>query len=308
MPLQLPTFVEQAMPDTAGNVGSPQFGIGRPSVQRQAGQALIETLIFAMAAAIALFGVLLIGRLHAIQASTIGAARAHAFECRLEVAGCDDSVRATELAAAVRSRHFASASGSSSGRPERSASGASTAGVPHAFWTNPDGSRMVDSLPSISVSASTLSLNAGVNVATAAGRMGNASGGFSIPGGPQQFGLDATAGFRASSIEVPVRASLSGAAGPSDQSPLAIKVRARLAIVGGEWNASQSFGVVADSVQSRVERGSRLDPFREAALEAGYAIPRALLRAADALGLEPGGAALASHRLDVTVVPQDRRP
>ncbi len=276
-------------------------------VPAQSGQALTETLVFALVAVGMLFGVLLIGRLHAIQASAIGAARAHAFECRLEIAGCDDPVRAAQLAAVIRARHFAGSELSSSGTAS-GGSGAPPRVTPHPFWTNPDRAPMVRSLDSVSVSSSPLSLSAGVNVATAAERAQGLNGIASLSALPERFGLDASAGFRASRIEIPVHASLSGTGGASSNTPLSLPIRARLAIVGNEWNASQSLGPASDSLQSRVERGARLDSFREAALDAGYAVPRALLRAADSIGIEPGGSALASHRLDVTVVPRDRRP
>ncbi len=276
-------------------------------VPAQSGQALTETLVFALVVVGMLFGVLLIGRLHAIQASAIGAARAHAFECRLEVADCDDPVRAAQLATVIRARHFAGAEPALSGAGS-GGSGAPARVAPHPFWTNPDRSPMLVSLDSIAVSSSSLSLNAGFNVAAAAQRAQSVPSIAPLTAMPERFGLDVSAGFRASRIEVPVHASLSGIGGVSRDPSLSLPIRARLAIVGNEWNASQSFGPAPDSLQSRVERGARLDSFRQAALDAGYAVPRALLSAADAIGIEPGGSALASHRLDVTVVPQDRRP
>lgn len=277
-----------------------------PQTGRQHGQAMVETLVFTLAAVALLFAVLMIGRLHALQASAAGAARALAFECRLESAGCDDPARAADLAAAIRVRHL----GWLDGEAVHSAMSGATSGQGtslHPFWANPDGSRMVESLQSVSLSSTRSPLDAGVNVAAAVRRQLAAPGLPALSVGPQRFGLDAAAGLRVSQVEVPVRLSLSGSPAATGGSPLALRLKARLAVLGDEWNASHSLGAHESSVASRVERGSRLDPFLESALDAGYALTRGMLNAADALGLEPGAAALSAPRLDVTIIPQDRR-
>lgn len=273
---------------------------------RHSGQALIETLIFAMAAVTLLFGVLLIGRLHALQASATGAARALAFECRLDSAGCDDPASADRLAATLRLRHFGWLDGDSA-NPVTSLPPLGQSNRPHPFWTNPDGSRMVESLESISLVSARRSLDAGVKVAASTLAGFDVSGLPALANGPQRFGLDPVAGLRASQIEVPVHVSLSALPPSNGGGPLALRLKARLAVLGDEWNASQSSGTEENSVAARVERGSRLDPFREAALDAGYMLTRGMLRVADSVGFEPGGSALSSPRLDVTVIPQDRR-
>lgn len=273
---------------------------------RHSGQALIETVIFAMAAVTLLFGVLLIGRLHALQASATGAARALAFECRLDSAACDDPASADRLAAALRLRHFGWLDGDSA-NPVTSQPLLGPSNRPHPFWTNPDGSRMVESLESVSLVSARRTLDAGVKVAA------STLPGFDVPGlpalttGPQRFGLDPAAGLRASQIEVPVRVSLSASSAVTGSAAPALRLKARLAVLGDEWNASRSSGTEEQSMAARVDRGSRLDPFREAALDAGYALTRGMLRVADSVGLEPGGSALSSPKLDVTVIPQDRR-
>lgn len=291
--------------------GRPLAGQSAPALRRaetgrQRGQALIEILVFALAAVALLSAVLMVGRLHALQASAIGAARALAFECRLESAGCDDPARAADLAAAIRVRHLGWLDGEAL-HPAMSGASSGQGTSPHPFWTNPDGSRMVESLQSVSLSSNRRPLDAGVNVAAAA-RLPLAVPGLpALPIGPQRFGLEAAAGLRVSQVEVPVRLLLSGSSAATGGSPLALRLKARLAVLGDEWNASQSLGALESSVASRVERGSRLDPFLESALDAGYALTRGMLNAADALGLEPGGAALSAPRLDVTIIPQDRR-
>ena len=273
---------------------------------RQRGQALIETLVFTLAAIALLFAVLMIGRLHAIQASAAGAARALAFECRLESAGCDDPARAADLAAGIRVRHLGWLQGDAA-HSARSGVSSGEGASPHPFWTNPDGTRMVESLQSVSLSSTRQPLDAGINVAATAQPWLAMPGLPASPVGTQRFGLDATAGLRASQVEVPVRLSLSGASSANGGTPLVVRLKARLAVLGDEWNASQSLGSHESSVASRVERGSRLDAFRESALDTGYALTRGMLNLADSLGFEPGGAALSSPRLDVTIVPQDRR-
>jgi len=162
---------------------------------RQHGQALIETLVFTLAALTLLFAVLMIGRLHAIQASAAGAVRALAFECRLESAGCDDPARAADLAAAIRVRHFGWLQGDAA-HSARSGASSSEGASPHPFWTNPDGTRMVESLQSVSLSSIRKPLDAGINVAATAQPWLAMPGLPALPVGTQRFGLDATAGLR----------------------------------------------------------------------------------------------------------------
>ena len=277
------------------------------SQHEQRGQALIETLVFAFVAVVLLIGVLAVGRLQAIQASAVGAARAYAFECRFEPVECDHPHRAARLSEAIRSRHF-------SGIPPQNAQGVGrtanhdTAEETDRFWVNTDRTPMVRARSSIEFSSRSQPLDAGANVAASAERAAAAASSFQLPVGPQQFGLDARQGLRVSAVEVPVALALWPSQKGSESGVLSIRLKARLAIVGNEWNASQSVGETPDSVQSRVERGSRLDPFREAALDAGYLVTRGMLRVADAVGLEPGAGNLTAHRLDISIVPGDRRP
>ena len=271
----------------------------------QAGQALLETLIFVAAAGVFLICMLAIGRLNSIQASAIGAARSIAFECRIPGTGCDDSQNFNSLAASLRTRHF---SGPAERNSPNSTDGRALPGVPRTdpFWSNPDGQPMIQSSDSIAVSSTSRRLDAGANVAASVASASSLLDPLMATTAPGRFGFDARAGFRVASIESPAEVLLPLTASPTKT--LAIRIRARLAILGDEWNASQTLGDVPDSVQSRVLRGSRLDDFREAALEAGYAITKATLGVADSLGLEPGAANLRSHVLDVGIVPGDRRP
>lgn len=289
--------------ESRGHPASRRWSIGG----RNRGQALIETLVFVLAAIIVMTCVLMLGRLQSIQTSTIGAARALAFECRLESAGCDAPERIEELAAVIRNRHFIGAERSSAQSAFQPAVG-SLARSAHPFWANPDRQAMIDSLASIDIRSTPGQLDAGIRVAAAGAATGLVSELLAGAVGPQRFGLDPKAGLRTATIDVPVSFSLSGAQGGTRSSPLSLRIRGRLAIIGDEWNASRSFGLEDASLQTRVARGSRLDPFREAALDVGYAFTRAALQTADALGLEPGASRLVSHELDVSIIPGDRRP
>lgn len=306
MLLPLPTPAKRASPAWSAERNKP--GNAVPCSQNeQRGQALVETLVFALIAVVLLIGVLAVGRLQAIHASTVGAARAYAFECRFELLECDNPRRAAQLSEAIRSRHFGGVT------PEHARSATRLANVDTAdatdrFWVNADRTPMVRARSSIEFSSRSQPLDAGANVATIAERAAAAGSAFQLPVGPQQFGLDARQGLRVSAVEVPVALALRPSQKESASGVLSIRLKARLAIVGNEWNASQSFGNTPDSVQSRVERGSRLDSFREAALDAGYVVTRGMLHVADAVGLEPGAASLTAHRLDISIVPGDRRP
>lgn len=291
----------------AWHAGRSKAGSAIPCSQHdQRGQALIETLVFAFIAAVLLIGVLALGRLQAIQSSTIGAARAYAFECRFEQAECDDPHRAAQLSDAIRTRHFGDTTSQYAKTTVRPAN-PHTADATDRFWVNADRTPMVRARSSIAFSSRSQPLDAGANVAATAERAASVVQALQLPVGPQQFGLDARQGLRVSSVEVPVALALWPSQQGAGSGGLSLRVKARLALVGNEWNASQSFGDTPDSVQSRVERGSRLDSFREGTLDAGYAVTRGMLRVADAIGLEPGAAGLTEHRLDISIIPGDRR-
>lgn len=272
---------------------------------KQAGQALLETLIFVGATAVLLICMLAVGRLNSIQASAIGAARAIAFECRTPSTRCDESQHFNGLAASLRTRHF---SGPVERDPLNSTVNRARSGAPQTdpFWSNPDGRPMIQSADNIAVSSRSQRLDAGANVAASVASTSSLLDPLMATAAPGRFGLDARAGLRVASIESPAEVMLPRTASPV--STIAIRIRARLAILGDDWNASQTLGAAPDSVQSRVLLGSRLDDFREAALEAGYAISKTTLGIADSLGLEPGAVNLRSHVLDVGIVPGDRRP
>ncbi len=269
----------------------------------QSGQALIETLVFAAVAAVLMTGILMLGRLQSIQQATSDTARSVASECRLLGARCDDPRQMSELVSAVQSRYFSAQGRASWAEPSADASTVEAGTRPDPHWVNPDGSPMLGSPQAVAVRSSALRLDAGVSTASA----GQTSIAQSLRQfvGPDRFGLDPHGGFRVATVEAPVRWSIDPLNSGDAHS---LTLRARLAVVGDAWNATETFGPSDDSLESRVVRGSKLDRVRETTLQAGYALSRGALGLADSLGLEPNGRSLTGHRLDVSIIPGDRRP
>lgn len=272
----------------------------------QAGQALSEALIFAALAGVMAIVVLMLGRLQSLNTHVIDAAHSLAFECRLVAAHCDSASSQAALATALRERHFSPATASAAYDPGRDLERVTNSTRLQSFWRNHDGSPMVLGIESIAMQVRGIALDAGINTAVA-GRSGVAQA-LGQYAGPQRFGLDPRGGFRLAEVEVPVRLRLGPDAHDPQESALTLKLRAKLAAVGDEWNATSTYGTQSDSLESRVERGRRLDTARESTLQAGYALTRGSLALFESFGFEPHAASLLDHRLDVGIVPRDRRP
>lgn len=272
----------------------------------QGGQALIETLVFAALAASLCLAVLMIGRLQSVQIHAIDAARALAFECRLEHARCGDPSAQLALTATLKERHFGpwppvDPPGRMQGSPTHTEGFAS-----RSFWRLGDGRPMLGELASIRLQSRPESLDAGINTAIA-GRTVVAEA-LARHAGLQRFGLDPRAGLRVAEVDVPVQFALDPNAAPSHTSTFELRLRAKVAVLGDAWNASSTYGADPDSVQSRVHHGKQLDRVREGVLATGYSLTRGALRMFEAIGLEPRAGALLDHQLDVGIVPGDRRP
>lgn len=272
----------------------------------QAGQALTETLVFAALAATLCVAALMIGRLQSVQTHAIDAARALALECRLAHARCGDPSAQSALVAVLKERHFGS-------WPTVDPSGRAQAGPPDAerlngrsFWRLPDGSPMLGEWASIRLQSRAEPLDAGIHTAIA-GRTVVAEA-LARYAGPERFGLDPRAGLRVAEVDVPVKFGLSHHTATTDAPALELRLRAKVAVLGDEWNAASTYGGEADSVRSRVQRGKQLDSAREGVLAAGYSLTRGALRMFEAIGLEPRAGALLDHELDVGIIPGDRRP
>lgn len=272
----------------------------------QAGQALTEALIFAALAGVMAILVLTLGRLQSLNTHVIDAAHSFAFECRLLEARCDSAQAQAAIVAALRERHFSLAAVGAANDSGRVFEPISSATPLQSFWRNHDGSPMVPGVESIAMTARAIALDAGINTAVAGrGGVAQALGQYV---GPQRFGLDPRGGLRLAEVEVPVSLRLGRDARGPQEPVLALTLRAKLAAVGDEWNATSTYGPQSDSLASRVERGRRLDAARESTLQAGYALTRGSLGLFELFGFEPNAASLLDHRLDVGIVPQDRRP
>lgn len=270
------------------------------------GQALIETLLvgalLSMLAALSL----LLARLQALDHSTAAATHAIAAECATARVVCADGPATEPLAAAPLRRQF--------GQRDRDVlSGdaidpASPPSVEHPFFRGLDGRSLVQWGLWRPPVREAVRFDAGPKVAArASGSPGEAVGDALLREvGPARFGLDAAAGLSTTELNVPVQTPWPGRPAPMVAQGLSIALRGRSALLADAWNAADVTGDSPGSVESRVRRGSALDPLRESALTLGYQGARTSLSAAAALGLEPLGRSFMPGQLDVTVVPADR--
>ncbi len=275
-------------------------------VRPQSGQALVETLVFAAVAAVLGLCLLMIARLQSIQSSAVGAARSLSLECRLVLDGCRNLESTSPLVRSLKARHFTAPPMDPTSSAATVSNNVKPGSLTPDFWRNPDGKAMLENLDSISIRSSSLRLDAGI-ATSGAGQSTVLSALGSIVG-PNRFGLDGHAGLRLAEVEVPVdwRLNPNSQSGPLVNSRFVIS--ARLAVVGDEWNASQTLGPAPDSLESRVAEGSRLDSFRETALTTGYAISRNSMQVAARLGLDAEAGKLLDHKLDVGLLPRGTQP
>jgi hypothetical protein len=266
---------------------------------RQAGQALAEALVVALALVPLAVLVVLLGKYQSMQAATVAASRSLAFDCAARPQLCGDAAAAGWLTESVRTRHFV--------RPDRavlsadqtsSGSAASQANVDrHPLWQDRGGRPLLESLDHVGAAVTQQRFDAGLG--TAIGRAANAD-----TSGIGQVD-DIERGLLDARVELSVAASFAGRPAFVDLDPMHVVMRARTAILSDNWQASGPSAGPA-SVAARVNAGARLDSIRETRLDVGYQLSRWALDLAGGLGLEPAAGSFRYHAFDPQVIPADR--
>lgn len=277
---------------------------------RMRGQALVETLVVAIALVPLAVLVVLLGKYQTIQSATVAASRSLAFDCAARPQQCTDAAASAWLVESLRVRHFT--------RPDRALlSGERVAadGIDrHPLWQDRAGRPLLERLADVGGTVSTQHFGAGVGTATGRAASADLSG---IGGataavqvldqlaGPARFGLAIDGGLLDARVQVAVAPSHAANVGFARLDPLAVPMRARTAILTDAWQASGPQGGAA-SVAERVDAGARLDALREARLTLGYQLTRWAIDLMGALGLEPSAPDFRYHEADPDAVPADR--
>ncbi len=278
---------------------------GQQGRRSQRGQALIEALVAGLVLVPLMLLVILLGKVQSMQQATIGAARALAFECTVRPDDCADPAARAVLAEDVRRRHF--------GRIDREifSNDVLAADAPaaerHPLWTDRRARALLERPTDVTISVHRSAFDAGRN--TAVGRAaGDAAAVLDQLAGPGRFGLSLGDGLFVTDVAVDVSPGQAGNEALSRLDSLPLRLQERTAILTDAWNASGPYGSDEHTVQSRVQRGQRVDVVHETAFRAGYQLTLWALRLMDLAGLEPKASSFRPHETDVDRVPGDRIP
>lgn len=277
----------------------------RPPTGRAArGQALVEALVAALVLVPLGVGIVLLGKFQSLQMASIAASRTLAFECTVRPLECADATAQMGLVAELRDRHFTRGD-----RPIASPPGI-TGAVPvadaNALWTGRTGQALLPDLAAVRAGFQWGSFDAGSSVAIGQGqlRFPNAAAVLDQIAGPARFGLAMRGGL----LEARVEAALPGVAPAAARAldPLALTFRARTAILTDDWSASRALGPAADTLQSRVALGQRLDPIHEVAQPIAYQLTLWSMQLMAMLSLDGQAGHFRYHDSDVSLLPPDR--
>jgi hypothetical protein len=275
---------------------------------RQAGQALLETLIVAMLISVAMGLMLVWAKLQSIDQAAAAAARSIAFECASVRVACPSTPGRDDVSRSVVRRFL--------GEGDREVLSGdrmmpdSVSSTIRSFWRGLDGRSILRSTSPIPSRASA-SFDAGIHVAARVPGVTADTTALLNRVGPERFGFDPRGGLAVTRLELSTLttwpgAAWSGAIGAESGHERALSFEGRAAILADAWNAAVVHADAGDSVADRVRRARRLDPAVEAALDAGYGLARGALRTASGVGLEPLGRHFNQGAIDVSIVPADR--
>ncbi len=263
------------------------------------GQALVELLVAMLALVPLYFGIAWVAKVLDLQQATVAAARTLAFECTVRPDACATPDAHPALAEETRLRHFA-------GHDVGVRSDGRDRGEREAFWVDRRGEPLLERLDDVTVDVSRLRFDS--PLAFAGGLGGGFSGAvrtLSELAGPARFGLEIDGGFVGARVRTRVAPGRPGDGWIRRLTAMPLELSARTAILTDAWNASGPYGDAADSVESRVQAGSRV-PGVQSAIDAGWLPVRGLLAIGAALGFESRAEALRWHEIDVDLVPPDR--
>ena len=268
---------------TAGRSGGRRLG-------PQAGQSLVETLVFAMALLPLLLGLVLVTKYQNIRQAGIAASRAVAFDCTVRPDACG-SGDGPVLLQEVWQRQLAD------GRtPLRSiADGAEQVWQRNGFWVDRRQQALI-----AGTGASRVDLAREQADVTA--KLDDVTLGL-----VDHFGLPIADDLVRADVRVRVSEGKTLADWLVRPEGIQLDLAGRTAILVDNWNASEGRGEAERSVQTRVDRGSvpPIPGFAEAA-DAGYLPIRTLITSALLAPFEPNGKDFAYHEYDVELVPEDR--
>jgi hypothetical protein len=280
----------------------------RRGLRHQRGQALAEALVGCIALVPLVLLTVLLGKYQSVQLATIDAARHLAFECTVRLRACGDLAGHPQLVDELRIGHFA--------RTDREIQsndvidGDATAPERQALWVDASNRPLLERYGDVSARITQPSFDAGEAVAVGNGRrmFAQAAEILSDLAGPGRFGLALTAGLVDARVQVRLSPSQSARSLADQLDSLPLRMTARAAVLTDAWNASGPHGSDDTTVESRVDRGRRLNGAIEAGIDAAYLPTRSLIELAHSLLMEPRGSAFRYHEIDVDLVPPDRLP
>lgn len=270
---------------------------------RQAGQALVETLVAALVLVPLALLVVLLGKYQSMQMSAIAASRTLAFECTVRPNECSDATARERLGDETTRRHF--------GRIDREilSNDVLTDAAPvderNALWVDRRGRALLESFDHVDVALSSPRFDAGQSTAVGRAAAGAAQL-LSRLAGPSRFGLSIDEGMASAQVRMQVSPSQVGNETLARLDSLPLTMHARTVVLTDGWHASAPYGSQAHTVESRVSSGSRVDALHEVQFAAGYQLTRWAMQLMDFAGLEPGASSFRPHEVDVDLVPADR--
>lgn len=272
---------------------------------RQRGQALVEALIAMIAFVPLLYGMAWVAQLIDLRQATQQAARAVAFDCTVRPQACTSAASSPTVAGEIRRRHFAGHGG-----PVRSGdvlSGAVTRETRRTNWVDRSGGSLLVQWEDVSITLAQPRFDSPLAFAGSSAErvFPGAARTVSELAGPGRFGLDIEGGLVDATVQARVAAGAASDAWLARLMPVALTIRANVALLTDAWNASGPYGDAPDSVETRVTDGARL-PIIDPLIDAGWLAVRGLLAVAGALRIEPAARALRWHETDVDLVPPDR--
>jgi hypothetical protein len=258
---------------------------------RDRGQALVETLVFALALVPLLLGLVFVTKYQSIRQAAVASSRSVAFDCTVRPETCGDAADAAALHAEAWQRHLADTRTilQSVGAPGTEAL------VGNPFWVDRTPAPLIEGRESVRVDVTREPADATAKADAAA------------------MGLPAHVGLRLGDdlVRADVRAQVSSGWRLGDwllrPRGIELALAGRTAILVDAWNASEGRGDAPRSVETRVARGSVPPlPGFEAAVDAGYLPIRSLIRSPLLAPFEPNGQHFRYHEWDVEQVPEDR--
>ena len=257
------------------------------------GQALVETLVFALALLPMLVGLVFVTRYQNIRQATVAGSRSAAFDCTVRPQTCGSAADQALLVGEGWQRHL------SDGRTVLRSLGA-VGDEPlrrNAFWVDRRQQSLVEGMEAVSLDVVREAGDTTVKIADAA---------LGLPG---HFGLRLGDDL----VTADVRTRVSNGRRLSDwlvrPQGIELELAGRTAILVDNWNASEGHGRAERSVETRVARGSEPPvPGFTAVVDGGYLPIRTLITSPLLEPFEPNGRRFDYHQWDVDRVPADRLP